>query len=296
MEVIILIIVCFVCAIAASIFFYKKGKRDAVQPTLIKNDKLKQERQNLNIEITNLKNNIEEYKELLADKQKSYDDFDEIFKQTKQARYDQLDLHLQQYEAHIQEECEKKQIQLDNINTELNSLRQTRQATIAAYQREQEIEDNTEFFSLQIPESEVDDINYLNKIKHNLHFPIVIGKVIWSTFIQKKVDGLAARALPQKITTGIYKITNILSKECYIGQSVDVRKRWIDHCKAGIGAVEVSASNKLYAAFRETGLENFTFELLEECERSELNDKERYYINLYSSDTLGYNSNAGVKN
>ena len=107
MEVIILIIVCFVCAIAASIFFYKKGKRDAVQPTLIKNDKLKQERQNLNIEITNLKNNIEEYKELLADKQKSYDDFDEIFKQTKQARYDQLDLHLQQYEAHIQEVCKE---------------------------------------------------------------------------------------------------------------------------------------------------------------------------------------------
>lgn len=42
------------------------------------------------------------------------------------------------------------------------------------------------------------------------------------------------------------------------------------------------------------GLESFSFELLEECSSDRLNEKEKYFINLYSSDTLGYNGNAGI--
>jgi hypothetical protein len=45
---------------------------------------------------------------------------------------------------------------------------------------------------------------------------------------------------------------------------------------------------------REDGLENFSFELLEECSREELNEKEKFYIGLYQSDQYGYNSNAGI--
>ena len=42
------------------------------------------------------------------------------------------------------------------------------------------------------------------------------------------------------------------------------------------------------------GLENFTFELLTECNQSELNEKEKYFIELYQADTFGYNGNRGV--
>ena len=42
------------------------------------------------------------------------------------------------------------------------------------------------------------------------------------------------------------------------------------------------------------GIENFTFELLEECSREELNKKETFYINLYQSVSYGYNSQGGV--
>jgi len=45
---------------------------------------------------------------------------------------------------------------------------------------------------------------------------------------------------------------------------------------------------------QEDGLENFSFELLEECSRAELNEKEKWYISLYQSDQFGYNSNSGV--
>lgn len=41
---------------------------------------------------------------------------------------------------------------------------------------------------------------------------------------------------------------------------------------------------------QEYGLENFTFELLIECSNLELNEKEKYFIDLYQADTFGYNS------
>jgi hypothetical protein len=45
----------------------------------------------------------------------------------------------------------------------------------------------------------------------------------------------------------------------------------------------------------EDGLWNFTFELLEECPREQLNEKEKFYINLYDSYSYGFNSTIGNK-
>ena len=92
---------------------------------------------------------------------------------------------------------------------------------------------------------------------------------------------------------GIYKITNTINNLVYIGQAVDVATRWKNHAKAGLG-IDTPANNKLYKAMQEDGLENFSFELLEECSRAELNEKEKWYISLYQSDQFGYNSNSGV--
>lgn len=91
---------------------------------------------------------------------------------------------------------------------------------------------------------------------------------------------------------GIYKITNLKTGECYIGQSKDVRKRWYEHMKAACG-IDTPVGNKLYAAMQEQGISNFSFELLEECPLQDLDKKEKYFIELYHSDSLGYNGNAG---
>ena len=45
----------------------------------------------------------------------------------------------------------------------------------------------------------------------------------------------------------------------------------------------------------EDGVHNFTFELLEECPRDQLNEKERLWIEIYQTDSLGYNSTKGNK-
>ena len=43
------------------------------------------------------------------------------------------------------------------------------------------------------------------------------------------------------------------------------------------------------------GIWNFSWELLEECSREQLNDKERYFIDLYQSKDYGYNTTKGNK-
>ena len=67
----------------------------------------------------------------------------------------------------------------------------------------------------------------------------------------------------------------------------------MDHAKAGIG-IDTPQGNQLYAAMLEYGLDNFSFELLLECAPEELNEKEKYFIELYNSNAVGYNILRGV--
>jgi group I intron endonuclease len=74
--------------------------------------------------------------------------------------------------------------------------------------------------------------------------------------------------------TGIYKITNRVNQKFYIGQSKDIEKRWKDHKQ------EKSRKQNtiLQRAFAKYGIENFDFEVLQECTKEELNELEVKYI------------------
>ena len=63
--------------------------------------------------------------------------------------------------------------------------------------------------------------------------------------------------------------------------------RWKQHIKRGIGA-ETPTRNKLYPAMLEYGVENFTFEIVEECERSKLNEREDYWQEYFHARDYGY--------
>ena len=119
--------------------------------------------------------------------------------------------------------------------------------------------------------------------------------LIWSTFYQKPMNQVCANVLGAAAAEkcGIYKITNQKTDLVYIGQAVDIATRWKNHAKAGLG-IDTPVNTKLYKAMMEDGLESFSFEILEECNRQELNEKEHFYINLYQSDKYGYNSNSGI--
>lgn len=91
---------------------------------------------------------------------------------------------------------------------------------------------------------------------------------------------------------GIYKITNTLNNKCYIGQSIDIETRWIQHIYEGKHNTQ---KGRLYPIMFQDGIENFTFEIIEECPLNQevLNQKERYWIKFYNSFEDGYNSTIG---
>jgi group I intron endonuclease len=75
---------------------------------------------------------------------------------------------------------------------------------------------------------------------------------------------------------GIYKIENKINGKKYIGQSIDIHRRWVDHRR------DIKARNYfLYQAFKKYGISNFSFEIIEECTEEELNEKEAYWIKFY---------------
>lgn len=88
---------------------------------------------------------------------------------------------------------------------------------------------------------------------------------------------------------GIYKITNKINNKCYIGQSTNIERRWAEHQNK----YHKYPDRALYRAFNKYGLENFIFEIIEECEDTQLNDKEKYWIQYYNSYHNGYNLTLG---
>ena len=181
----------------------------------------------------------------------------------------------------------------DKIEEDLEQLKATRAAIIQANIKEKEIEENSTFYCLTISEIDKADIKMLENIKPQLNKPRVLSMLIWSTFFQKPMTTLCNNIIGTSTVTGIYKITNQVTKECYIGQSVDISKRWKDHAKCGLG-IDTPAGNKLYKAMQTYGIWNFSWEVLEQCSKDLLDEKEKYYIDLYDSYNFGYNSNTGI--
>ena len=78
----------------------------------------------------------------------------------------------------------------------------------------------------------------------------------------------------QNMISGVYKITNNITGDFYIGSSKDIKKRWAVHkC---VSVWKLRPGMKLYQAFIKYGLNNFTFDIIEET--TDLHNREQYYI------------------
>lgn len=74
---------------------------------------------------------------------------------------------------------------------------------------------------------------------------------------------------------GIYLITHIESGRRYVGQSVHIKSRWNQHSRG-------SKKTKLGCAVLKHGWNSFTCEILELCDRSQLNQAERKWVNHHN--------------
>lgn len=91
------------------------------------------------------------------------------------------------------------------------------------------------------------------------------------------------------MSCGIYKITNKINGHSYIGQSVDIERRWRQH----INFPKENSKYPLYQAFVKYGIENFSFEILELCQKEKLDNREIYFITKFNTYCNGYNQTCG---
>ena len=274
-------------------FLQDKQQKNEEQNELLNNEKmiLSGKIQHLKTEQEHLeKSNKQTQKFISQSEQLATEKADAIYVK----RYDELEHEFQEYKRDLQSIIDRNKDKIQKQEDELKSLQETRAAAITAAQKEKEIQDNKDDYCLILPREEMGDIEILRGVIKKIAKPRAIGMCIWSNYYLPLAKEKIPKILGKNIICGIYKITNLETRECYIGQSVDVKKRIYDHLKAACG-VDTPKDNLLYQAMKKYGIENFSIELLQECPNQELNQKEKYFIELYQSHIYGYNKTSGNK-
>ena len=90
---------------------------------------------------------------------------------------------------------------------------------------------------------------------------------------------------------GIYKYQNKLNGKIYIGQSTDIERRYQQHLWDAEKRPEQGTGIDL--AINKYGINNFTFEIIEQCNPEQLDERERFWIEYFNSYTEGYNRTPG---
>lgn len=91
----------------------------------------------------------------------------------------------------------------------------------------------------------------------------------------------------------IYLITNIINNKKYVGQTIKKPKeRWKEHRVIG-QSDKYHSRQPISRAIHKYGIENFTFQILEQCEEKLLDEREKYWILFYDTFRNGYNATIG---
>lgn len=157
----------------------------------------------------------------------------------------------------------------------------------AALDREQK-----DFYRLQLSPEDLDEIKRLREVEPFLRDKEPLNKVIYKCYYEKPYTDLIGRVFGVKKPAGIYKITNLNNGKCYVGQATNIPERWRQHIKRGVGAEPVT-QNKLYPAMKQEGVENFMFEMIEECKGVDLTPREKYWTDFYQAQSYGYTVKKG---
>lgn len=194
---------------------------------------------------------------------------------------------LEECASSFQQQIADKQAELAEVDAQLVDLTSKLTSAVEAAKRAEELRIKQDFYRLQLSQVDIDEIARLREVTPYLRDSEPLNKVIWKVYYEKPYTDLIGRVVGTGVHTGIYKITNIENQMCYIGQAANIAERWKQHIKRGIGA-ETPTRNKLYPAMLELGVENFTFEIVEEVERSKLNDREDYWQEYFHAKDFGY--------
>ena len=265
--------------------------------TILENDIKTAEKQRESI-ISQYKKEEQRYNNLLTKAQQQIDNYDSTLKRVYSGLKQNYEIGYNSYikeldNAYLQkeEEFRERRAQLEQS---LDQLKNELTATAAAKRRQEEKENQLDFYKIQLTEKQIKDIEWLMERKNLLSDPSLVSKVVWSAYVMKATNALCARLTQGKTICGIYKITSLKDQKSYIGQSIDIMARFKQHIKCGLG-IDAPATNKLYNIMQEEGVYNFTFQIIQECKKEKLNERERFWIQTYQTDKFGLNGTGGNK-
>lgn len=285
------------------IYYLKKQEHQIIEVNINnqrKNSEIEQEIKHNREVLSNIKENIYSENEILSSLVKSQEEMREnAQKQADEAYQIRISTLLKSYEEKENELTmtfnAKSQDLSNKISIESSKLAdlQAKQfAYIQAQQRQEEINSNQDYYRLALDEIDINDITLLRELQPRFVKKESIDKLIWEVYYKPAYDILTARLFPKAIKyCGIYRITDLTTGKSYIGQSVDIKERFKQHIKSAL--TYGKATNKLYSTMQKSGIHNFTFEILEEVPRENLNERETYWIEFYKTKDFGLNTTRG---
>lgn len=258
---------------------------------------------NLNTQKEELKNSLNDLKETqtkaaenyysqaLEIAQNSFDqEIDNISLQLEEARIqakktyaETLEDAMLDFQTKI-DECKKT---LSNLKEQLQFQQKNVDVAVEAAKRKLELENNKDFYRICLSVEDREEIARLRTVLPYLRDKTPLNKVIYKVYYERPLTDMIGRVVGNTPKTGIYKITSLITGMCYVGQAANIADRWKQHVKRGVGA-EDWTQNKLYPAMYGDGVEMFTFEIIEECDRAQLNEREDYWQEYFHAKDFGY--------
>ena len=176
---------------------------------------------------------------------------------------------------------------------ELQKLEELQKAYLEDKLREEKKQSQLDFYKMNLTETQINDVKAISQLYSLLFNKEALDKLIWEVYYKPEYNKMIARIFGVNTSNrcGIYKITNTITDKSYIGQSVNISDRWKSHIRNGIAYTP--SNNKLYSDMQKYKPENYTFEVLEEVPRESLDEREKYWINFYKTNTWGLNTTGG---
>ena len=260
-------------------------------------------------------NLLRKYKE---ESSKSQEELDKFFAAQRNTRQSELDTEFENLrranELKLRSEFVNQKTQLDDaLAKELERVEKTKEAAIHSQDsiladtqfQQQRFEALLEplkkyemdkqallFYTIQVPDEYKEDINFLvTTVSQKVQHPDIINKLVWAEYVKPYLDETIKRAgIEDK--PGIYKITSIETGKCYVGKSTNIKKRIQDHFKSAIG-ISTIADQAVHHEIWRSGFWNWTIEPIIYCDKDELSDLEKYYIDFFKAQEFGYNRKGG---
>ena len=194
----------------------------------------------------------------------------------------------------LNKQKELKLAEIQKIQIELDDYKKKQEVINERILHEEQMRLQQDAHRIILSEADKEDISYLTSIIPKLRNHEIIYKLIWSEYLQKPfsimIKNLFGGKVPRNV---IYCIEQIDGNKKYIGKTkTEVSKRWTEHVKTSLtigGVARSQIHDALYLHWDE-----FYFSVLEVVEdETRLSEREKYYINFYETDKIGYNMKGG---